>query len=130
MRLFTVHFRGSEDAPDGDLEVVREGFRFWAFLFTVLWALWNRLWLVALGLFAVQSLASALAQFAGAGTAVDAAITLGVAVLFGLLAADLKRWTLARRGYAMVSVVGADDDMGAELRFLDLNPWFTKGVRP
>lgn len=44
MRSFTVFSR-----PGGDIEVVKQGWSWPAFVFNVLWALWHRMWLLAFG---------------------------------------------------------------------------------
>ena len=52
MSVYTVHeppLRPSEAAPNPERFVfVRDGFYFWAFLFSVLWMLWHRMWLILL----------------------------------------------------------------------------------
>ena len=52
MSVYTVHeppLRAAETAPDPERFIfVRDGFYFWAFVFSVLWMLWHRMWLVLL----------------------------------------------------------------------------------
>jgi uncharacterized protein DUF2628 len=47
-----------------------------------------------------------------------------IAVLMGLEAASLQRWTLSRRKWRALDVVVADDEEAAERRFFDR--WTTK----
>ena len=47
MRLYTVHIRRNSEAPDHEAILVRDGFSWGAFLFTLPWALWRRMWLGA-----------------------------------------------------------------------------------
>ena len=54
---------------------------------------------------------------AGAGSRFAALLL--IALLMGLEAATLKRWTLARRGWRQLDVVIADDEDAAERRFFD-----------
>jgi hypothetical protein len=46
MRYYTVLLKPGE--PPETARFVRDGFHLWAFVFTVLWALWRGLWLAAL----------------------------------------------------------------------------------
>ncbi|MGP9818413.1 DUF2628 domain-containing protein [Salinarimonas sp. NSM] len=111
MRTYTVHL--PRDAAPGDAAaferavLVRDGFNWAAFFFSVLWMLWHRLWLAALAtLVAVVALSVALdALEVGEGAAALASLLL--AVLIGLEASSLRRWTYARRGMPMVDVVAA-----------------------
>ena len=63
MRVYTVHLRRHGLMPERDLVLVREGFSWWAFLFTSLWALWHRMWWEALGLFAIVLGAGFVAEY-------------------------------------------------------------------
>ena len=118
MRLYSVH-----QPPDGgpeDLVLVRDGFSFWAFLFTVLWALWNRLWWEAAGLFVIWVVLSLIMNWLGADDFTQLMISLGFQVLVGFEARDLQRWALKRRGWEELGVVSGNSEEAAERRFLDL----------
>jgi hypothetical protein len=108
LRIYTVHLRRPVRDQDKDVVLVKEGFSWPAFLFSGLWALWNRLWLVALGL-CLDPLS-------------EIAISIGFALLVGFVANDLRRWTLAGRGYFEADVVAAPDALAAELRFYEHRP--------
>jgi hypothetical protein len=123
MSVYTVHEppRAAADAaPNPDRFVfVRDGFYFWAFIATWLWMLWHRMWL-ALLIYVVLSVAVELiAHYAGVGTAGTVVIGLLIALLAGIEAATLRRFTLARRGWRNVGVVVGDDLEDAERRFFD-----------
>lgn len=121
MAVYTVHqppLRQGETSPDPDRFVlVRDGFYVWAFLLGPLWMAWRRLWLVlVLYIAAMIGLGIAL-RFAGATTAMQALVLFAVAMLIGLEAATLRRWTLGRRRWKNVGVVVGDDPESAERRF-------------
>ncbi|WP_337875138.1 DUF2628 domain-containing protein [Elioraea sp.] len=121
MRIWTVHVR-----PGHETILVREGFAWLAFLFPVLWFLAHRMWLVVvlylagatiLGA-AMRDLPEALIALAG----------LAVQLLIGFHARDLRRWTLARRGWRLLGVVAARGGEDAALARLyagrpDLLAW-------
>jgi hypothetical protein len=123
MAVYTVHEpplrrRESESDPTR-FSFVRDGFHFWAFVLSSLWMLRHRMWLVVIAyLIVVTALAAALRWFdAPAGAIVMVGALL--ALLIGLEASTLRRWTLARRGWKYVGVVVADDLEMAERRFFD-----------
>ena len=122
MRVFTVHMRRPALDPARDVVLVKEGFSWPAFAFSVLWALWCRLWLVALGLFAVEVVVNGAMALLAADVWTRTALSLGLMVMVGLVGNDLKRWTLFRRGYLHMGVVTGADMVAAEQRFWDQRP--------
>jgi len=122
MRVYTVHLRRPTLDPDRDIRLVKEGFNWPAFVFSFVWALWCRLWLVAIGLFAIEFALAAGLSLLGADAPTRMAFALGTAVIAGLVANDLHRWTLFRRSYLQVAVVTGDDVDAAERRFWDQRP--------
>jgi hypothetical protein len=110
MNVFTIHLP-PEDRTDGDPLPIREGFSWPAFFFTFFWALWHRLWLVALGLFVLLVVISLVLEISGIDPAARLVITLGVYSLIGFVANDVRRWWIERRGWRLDSVVtGLDAD--------------------
>lgn len=123
MPVFTVHAPPPADdesrpAPERFV-LVRDGFYFWAFVFGPLWLAYRRLWLALIG-YLVVSIALTLALTAlnvdGGGRFVALLL---FAILLGLEAGSLIRWTLARRRFRQLDVVVADDRDAAERRFFD-----------
>jgi len=117
MRVYTAHIRVGSAAPDEDAVLVKEGFCWPAFLFTLLWALFHRLWWVLLGLFVVGLALSLALEALALHPLIEGAAMLGYQLIIGYVANDLRRWTLARRGFEQVAVVAAPDRAAAEQRF-------------
>ena len=122
MPVYTVH---APSAHAADLRAtdkfvfVRDGFHFWAMVLGPLWLIWKRLWLALIGWFIlVAALEVAVARLGGGRPAV-AAVGLIIAVLMGLEASTLQRWTFSRRKWRQLDVVVADDEESAERRFFD-----------
>jgi hypothetical protein len=123
MAVYTVHqppLKKYEAAPDPvRFAFVRDGFSFWAFLLGPLWMLRHRMWLALLGyiLVMVVMLMGLRSIGASAGASVLAAFML--ALLVGLEAGTLRRFTLGRRRWRNLgTVVGGDRDT-VERRFFD-----------
>lgn len=90
---------------------VRDGFNWAAAVFGPFWALVNRMWIVAI----ILGVAGILAGFLPPVLAVVA--NTGLLLVAGIFAADLKVWSLARRGYAEETRLIAYSSEEAELRF-------------
>ncbi|MCP8938870.1 DUF2628 domain-containing protein [Alsobacter sp. SYSU M60028] len=132
MTVYVVHAprqaaRGSAEGLEKTV-LVKDGFHWLAFLFPMLWPLLHRMWWVFLAV-----LATVLALGVG-GRALDAPgwavglLELLMAVLMGVFAADLRGWTLSRRGFSAVDVVGGRDREEAERRFF--TRWLAGASRP
>ncbi len=132
MSVYTVHeppLRATEASPDPERFVfVRDGFYFWAFLLTPLWMLCHRLWLVLLIYVIVTAGIQNAVHFAGVGVAGSALAMLLIAFLVGVEASTLRRFTLARRGWRQVGVVGGTNTEAAERRFFDA--WAADANKP
>jgi hypothetical protein len=122
MPVYTVHAptaNGADLSATDGFVFVRDGFHFWAMIFGPLWLVWNRLWLATIGwIIAVIALDLVLANL-GVGRVAIFFGNVFVAILMGLEAASLRRWTLSRGRWRQLDTVVADDEETAERRFFD-----------
>ncbi len=134
MRLYTVHVPAIEPGriPPGekrrerqlvDMMPIKEGFCWPAFFFSVVWSLWHRLWLVTMGLVAINLAASAVVFQTGANEVVNFVIIITIALLLGYMANDFRRAKLERQGYSERGVVLAGTAGAAVERYLDARSW-------
>ena len=131
MSSYTVHQPPAK--PDGTTAperfvFVRDGFAFWAFALAPFWMLRHRLWLVLIGYVVVMAAVGFGLRAIGASDTVTAVVILLVALLVGIEAATLRRFTLARRGWSNVGLVVGDDLESVERRFYDA--FVAEGAEP
>jgi len=123
MPVFTVHEpprRAADAVSDPERIVfVREGFSFWAFLFTVLWMARYRMWLVLVLYLVIAGLVETALRLAGVGVTGIALAGLAIALLVGMEAATLRRFALRRRSFRDIGIVSGADREDAERRFFD-----------
>ncbi len=122
MRLYTVHVRRHGPDAKSDLVLIKEGFCWPACFLLPLWALWHRLWLVALVLLVAEVALSGAALLLRLDGLSQAAVSVGFAVIVGFVANDLRRRALERRRFTFAAVVSAGGVEDAERRFLDGEP--------
>ena len=108
MPVYTVHapsvdetdVRGTTDR----FVFVRDGFSFWAFVFGPVWLLYRRLWLAFAGYLVLSIMVEVVLTLLRAGAGTRFAVMAVIAVLIGLEAASLQRWTLSRRKWLAPSM--------------------------
>lgn len=125
MKLYTVHLpagAGSGLVPGVEPVLVKEGFCWPAAIFSVFWALWHRLWLLALLLLLASAAIELGLAALGAHDAFRVAANLGFALFVGCSANDWRRLWLARAGYRLCDIVGAGNQDDAFRRWGDAQP--------
>ena len=122
MPVYTVHApvnSGADLSAADKFTFVRDGFHFWAAVLSPVWLVWHRLWLALIGWIAVTVAVEFGLMALGAGRGAIFAADVLIAILMGLEAATLQRWTLSRRNWRQVDIVVADNKESAERRFFD-----------
>jgi len=121
MPVYTVHAPSTVTLRDeaDKFVFVRDGFHFWAMLFGPFWLLWNRLWLVLLGYIAATAVIGIALALLAASADLRLLVFLLLAVLMGLEATSLRRWSYSRGKWRQIDFVVADDEETAERRFFD-----------
>lgn len=118
-QIYTVHIDPSKTNPVEKAVFVREGFNLFAFIFGVFWALYHRMWLIAIAL-AIVVVSFGLAEEAKALDMVSLTILqIAFNIFIGLQGNDLRRWWLSKRGYIMSDVVVSDNELRAQQRYFD-----------
>jgi len=112
MRTFTVHLR-----PGTAPVLVPEAFSWAAALFGPLWLFAHRAWIAGVLVLCAEAAMAAIPDPALRGVLMAALLW-----LLGLCGQDLRRWSLARRGFIHSDVVVADSRDGALARLLDHRP--------
>jgi hypothetical protein len=130
VRVYTAHYRPTSPPPDRDIVLVKEGFCWPAFVFSALWALFHRMWIEAAALLAVSLGLELAVDLAGLAPLGASAAGLGLSLLIGFVANDLRRWHLERRGFRTAAVVAGGDEDSALARLVDARPELTRQPAP
>ncbi len=119
LHIYTVHTKPGVKPENESPLFVREGFNVFAFVLTLAWTLYHRLWLASAGILAVNFLLMLCQDaeiFSEPGTL---ALMLGVQVMVGFHANDWYRAGLKRRGYIIAGIVTGDSQLRAQQRFFE-----------
>lgn len=119
----TVHEReeieGNVEARAGKIVFVREGIAWWALFFPLIWLLYHRLWLVLVLYLAAVFAIGVAAELINIPEIVGGLVTMALSFLLALEGHDLRRWTLKRKGYALIDVTNGRDMAECEQRFFE-----------
>ena len=130
MRYYTVHLpRGlnqglpaEDDSPRrarqmlGAALLVREGFSWLAFFFSILWAIANGLWFAAFAMAAALAVIIGLPEIFSLDWASRAVLLIGYALFCGFNGNDWRRLGLDQSDWVLVSVIAARDRSHALIR--------------
>lgn len=118
-KIFVVYEKPEAAEPTDRVELLREGFSFWAFVLNLPWLVAKRLWWVLAAYF----VASVALMLVGEALHLSQSSLLMLQLLLQLLLAyhayDLQGWVLRRRGYRMAGVLVAESKMHATRRYYD-----------
>ncbi len=119
MKIYTVHRRYGGGDPDRNLVLVKEGFCWPAFFLGGIWALWHRMWLLGFVCIGVEVWLEALPALLPVDPTAHGIAMMGLHVLVGYLANDMRRWSLTHRRFDETAVVAGADLSAAETRYLE-----------
>lgn len=97
--------------------VIRDGFSVVAFIAPLIWFLWHRMWLEALGVVLIGALLGAISLIPG--LEIVPALGILVSLFAGMEARNLRINALRRRGWTEWGVVVASSEGEAELRYMN-----------
>ena len=119
MRVYTVY----EPSDIGsNIVAIKEGFNWVAFIFSMPWALFNRLWLWLFGIVIANVFIGWVLIILGGDSIVQAIAFLGLALIIGWTANDIKGHNLAKRGFKGTVVLLANTKEIAVSRYVATTP--------
>lgn len=119
MRIYTVHIDPKKPQPFETPIFIEEGFCWSAFLFQWVWALYQRLWAMAVSIIGFNLLLTYCSTHGFIHPISVSAIQIGFLVMIGFSANDLRRDQLRKRGYITTDIVTSDNLVGAEQRYFE-----------
>lgn len=127
-KLYTVLIKKKSPEPLKETVFVKSGFNLYAFIFFSFWALFNRVWLLAVALFAIEIAASFYPQSLFFDKAYFEILLTALHFWIGFEANDIKISNLEQNGYIVFDVVSGVDEIDAERRFYDKYLFYTTNL--
>jgi hypothetical protein len=118
-KIYNVFEKPEAPEPTDRVELLREGFTFWAFVLGPIWLLAKRQWLLFFGFVTCAVLARITAGLFGLPMVTVAVAALFLHLMLGYHVNDLRAWRLKRRGYRFAGVLAAESPMHAQRRYYE-----------
>ena len=119
LKLYTVHTKPGSDATLDKPVFLREGFNWLAFLFTFVWALYQRLWGLALVVFLANVAAMAAMKYGALSQLSAGIVQFALQIIVGFHANDCLRKRLSKQGFIFQDITSGDSLLRAEQRYFD-----------
>lgn len=119
LKLYTVHTKPGSDHTLDKPVFLREGFNWFAFLFTFFWALTHRLWVFALAILLANVAVVMAMRFGYVHQLSGGVVQFALQIMVGFMANDALRSAMQKRGYIFQDLTSGESRLGAELRYFD-----------
>lgn len=119
LKLYTVHTKPGSDHTIQRPVFLREGFNWFAFLFTLVYTLSQRLWIYSCVIFVAYALIIMAMRYQLIGETWSFIIQMGLQVIIGFTANDVIRHKMQKQGFLFQDVTSGESLLKAELRYFD-----------
>ena len=117
MKIFTLYTKNSS-SPLDSLKVVSEGFNIGAFIWSLLWLLYNQLWDYFIVCSLILLCLINLSEYERLSSSLLTIAMIIIPIVLGILGNDIIRKDLEKSGYKLIEIIAASSLDEAELKFL------------
>ena len=118
-KIFNAYEKPEAAEPTERVELLREGFSFFAFVLNFFWLIFNRMWWVLLGYVALMLALGMTVQVLQLPETTMMLLQTFINLLLGFHAYDLQGWVLKRKGYRLAGVLVAESELAAQRRYYE-----------
>ena len=118
-KLYSVHINPEHEEPFETAEFVQEGFNIFAFIFNGFWMFYHKIWVSGIVIILLMGAIAALAPTFGFNPLSALVLRIGLQIMIGLEANDLRRKHLSKKGYIVSDVVAGSTLLDAQQRYFD-----------
>jgi len=118
MKVYRIFLKRTNDGVIDDLEMLKDGFDFWAFLFQLFYLIYRRLWKQAIIIFVLLTVLNAL-RLRFLNSYIVIPINICLCIYIGFEYADWYAQRLVKNGYQFLGYSSGNDVREAKLKFLE-----------
>ncbi len=126
MKIYRIFLKKTNKGIIDDLELLKEGFNIWAFVFQLFYLIYRRLWKQSIVIFVLFSILNLL-QLNFISAYIIIPIQICICIYIGFEYTDWYSQKLVNSGYQFLGYSSGNDKKEAKLKFLDsINNNYTK----
>lgn len=126
MKIYRIFLKKTNEGVIDDLELLREGFSVWAFVFQLFYLIYRRLWKQSLVVLVMLSILNLL-QLNFLSEYIVVPIQICICIYIGFEYTDWYSQKLVNTGYQFLGYSSGNDEKEAKIKFLDsINNNYTK----
>lgn len=126
MKIYRIFLKKTNEGIIDDLELLKEGFNIWAFVFQLFYLIYRRLWKQSIVIFVLFSILNLL-QLNFISAYIIIPIQICICIYIGFEYTDWYSQKLVNSGYQFLGYSSGNDKKEAKLKFLDnINNNYTK----
>ena len=118
MKIYRIFLKKTNEGVIDDLELLKEGFNIWAFVFQLFYLLYKKLWKQSLITFVVFSILNLL-QLLFLSAYIIIPIQICICIYIGFEYIDWYTQKLVKTGYEFLGYSSGNNEKEAKLKFLD-----------
>ena len=118
MKIYRIFLKKTKEGVIDDLELLKEGFNVWAFVFQLFYLIYKRLWKQLIIMFILFSVLNIL-QLNFVSSYIIIPIQICICVYIGFEFTDWYSQKLVKIGYQFLGYSSGNDEKEAKLKFLD-----------
>ena len=111
MNIYSVYTDSSK--KDNELILIKQGFSLIAGFFNFFWALYHRMWAIAIFLMILSFIVSADGL-----SFIAYSISLAILFIFGFFASEIREYYAIKRGYSLSDIILAYSEEEAEIKYI------------
>lgn len=115
MNLYSIYVK--DQSEKFDPAIIRQGFSFWAFIFSFFWSIYHKMWLLTIAII-LANLLILWAETPENTFMVQYAQGIAQFFIFGFFASELREWYAVKRGRRLVDIILASSEEEAEIKYL------------
>lgn len=111
MNIYSVYADSSK--KDNELILIKQGFSFIAGFFNFFWAIYHKMWSIAIVLMIISFFLGATGP-----SFIAYSINLSILFIFGFFASEIREYYAVKKGYDLSDIIIASSEEEAEVKYI------------
>ena len=112
MNIYSAYTDSSK--KDNELILIKQGFSFIACFFNFFWAIYHRMWLIAIFLMIISFIIGA-----NEPSFIAYCVNLAILFIFGFFASEIREYYAIKNGYGLSDIILASSEEEAEIKYIN-----------